>query len=74
MKNPKKTRAKPPDPSLSFVRMGKKVHLSFSNLPLAEWKRGKTVCRRTGLLWRIAVGEQLSLDDVCKQCLKAVEE
>ena len=68
----KRVRAKPPEPSLSFVKMGKKVHLSFSNLPLAEWKKGKTVCHRAGLLWRMSVGEHLSLDEVCKQCLKAV--
>lgn len=57
---------------LSFVRMGNKIHLSFSNLPLAEWHKGVTLCRRKGNLWRMASSERFQYGDICKHCSKAV--
>lgn len=55
---------------LSFVRMGAKIHMSFSNLPLAEWHPGVTLCHRKGRLWRMTQSERFSIGDVCKQCSK----
>jgi len=65
--------AKINDHGLNFVKMGTKVHMSFSNLPLAEWHHGVTLCRRTGKLWRVSNAERFSFDQICKQCRRVVE-
>lgn len=61
---------KSPDYALTFARMGNKIHLTASNLPLAEWHPGVTLCHRRGRLWRVTNSERFTWSDVCKQCRK----
>lgn len=52
------------------VRKGARYHISLSNLPLAEWHKGVTLCHRRGPMWRtggyddIPPGERL-----CRDCV-----
>jgi hypothetical protein len=46
--------------------MGKRYHVSLSNLPLEEWANGVTLCHRKGKLYRIGVVPDGAA--LCKQC------
>lgn len=57
------------EPGMCIVMMGDKYHYSLSNLPLAEWYKGRTVCHRDGTLFRIGNMELVSREKLCKQCV-----
>jgi len=56
------------DFTLTFARMGKKVHITTSSLEYGAWTHGKTLCKRTGKLWRMTAPERFTYDDVCQNC------
>jgi hypothetical protein len=58
--------------SLSMALMGDKVHYTFSNLEHHVWQQGKTLCRRTGLLFRFMNGESVT-QPICLNCNKRLE-